>query len=65
MTKPAGENRGVSVRMHTIEDAARLAMGDSMTDDRPVGVANATNATLRVAMIAGVLTLAALGLAYF
>lgn len=65
MTKPIGEERGVSVRMHTIEDAARLAMGDFMTDDRPMEVANAASATLRIAMIAGgVLALAILGIAY-
>ena len=65
MTKPIGEEPGVNTRMHTIEDAARLAMGDFVTDDAPVDAAGAAHASLRIAMIAGgVLIVAILGMAY-
>jgi hypothetical protein len=65
VTKMIGEDRGVNIRMHTIEDAARLAMGDFVTDDRPADSANAANASFRIAWIAGgVLVAAILGMAY-
>lgn len=65
MTRQIGEERGVNTRMHTIEDAARLAMGDFANDDTPADAANAASTSFRIALIAGgALVLAIVGMAY-
>jgi len=51
--------------MHTIEDAARLAMGDFANDDTPADAATAASTSFRIALIAGgALVLAIVGMAY-
>jgi hypothetical protein len=65
VTKPIGEEPRVNISMHSVEDAARLAMGDFVTEDAPADAAVAAYASLRIAMIAGgVLIAAILGMAY-
>jgi hypothetical protein len=65
VTKPIAQEPGVNTRMHTIEDAARLAMGNFMSDDASVDPARAAYVTLRIAAIAGAVAVAALlGIAY-
>jgi hypothetical protein len=65
VTKQIAQEPRVNTRMHTVEDAARLAMGNFMSEDAPVDTARAAYATLRIAILAGaVAVVAVLAMAY-
>ncbi len=53
VTNSIGKEREVNIRADAMEDAARLAMGDFVTDDRLDDAAQATVRSFRIALVAG------------